>query len=465
MIPDASTTVYIGAAGTPHLTSVGTAQVFLNTAGTADTVFVGPGVGNSGMLTLQPDGSLTATNLYLGSLGGNASLNLGAQQVTLSSVFFHGGGTTVTREVGGSITAAEFNIQGGSSFTMGNGDSFTGTGYVVQGSTMTTSGPMSLTSGLNVDGAGSMFNAGSTFSASGTSVSDNATFNANGNVNVSVMNMDNSGTLNLNGNTLTTTNLSLGNAPGGPVIINRGGGNISTNSIQIYNANSLTYEMGDNFTTSVLLQSGSTLSLNKDLTLTSGLQVRTGSTLNLNSHTLNVNALQLRESSILTRSAGSLIVAGGLYVSGNIDLPSLAGDEVSIELILGGNQAGVVTVTQFTDDLTGLSLLNSGNALSIDPNTSSVMNLVFDGGQTQGVLDWAFRWAGDHETVLNSMLGSQILVFGAPETVSVIRDVGLYGDFTYIGYVSAVPEPNSVFVFVTVWGMIALGVRRKTKRV
>ncbi len=454
-------------------------------SGTNFTYEVGDNFTNRGDLyggsTLK---TVQAMNLT-GSLWVDSStLDLDGQLLTLGDRFRFGNGSTLIRGAGGAIHASGFDIYGGNSYAYDGTDTFTDYVVVSSGATMTTSVALNLNLGLNVGGLGTSFTSGNTVSVNSIDVNNDAVFTANGAVTVSApiivrnnatFNMNanvaadqfylGAATLNLNGNTLTVDFLDLGSIYGGPGTVNRGGGNFSATAFFLGNGTSFTYEVGDNFSNSGNLSSGSTLTLNQDLTLAFSLNATGDSTINLGNHTLNVGSLDLGDPTTVTRSVGSLIIAGDLNVFGETDLFSLAGDELSNSLRLGFNQPGFITMTQMAGDTTGLSLLNSSlSALQIDSATASLLKLAFDGGQSMGVLDWGFRWSGDHIIDLNALLGSKIIVSGAPQSVSVIRNLGLYGDFTYIGFVG-VPEPNSLAMLVVAWGVFTLGARRKTTRV
>lgn len=81
-----------------------------------------------------------------------------------------------------------------------------------------------------------------------------------------------------------------------------------------------------------------------------------------------------------------------------------------------------------------------------------------------GELDWALRLAGDQQSVLQGYLDSgSIITSGADgQSISVIYDVDLYGDFTHLGFVtaSAIPEPNS-FAAMFLIGCAVAGRRKR----
>lgn len=452
-LPTGSSDVFIGSSNNPHTSAVANATVSLSSAGFANSVTIGQGAGNSGMLTLQPGGSLTASDIYLGGFGGIGVLNLGAQQVILSGGFNLWSGGSVNRTTGG-ITADSFSVSE-ASFTIAGSDNFSSWGNVSGGGSVTNEVALNLSSGLNITGTGSSFTANDTVQAGSIGVSSNSIFNNNANVSTDdIFFLGTGSTLNLNSGTLAV-GFSFG---AGSATINRNGGSLTADSFSLNNT-SLTYLAGDNFVSFGSLSNGSLLKLEQDLSLTDSLSVN-NSTLDLGANMLTVGGT-ISFGSTLIREAGSLIEAGGLDVSGGSDFQIFAGDLINSSIALGfGDDFGTLTVTQMPGELTGLTFL--GNSLLINSDNDSAIHLIFDGIEIGQQLDWAFRWSGDRVSELNSLLGNQILVSGAPLTVSVIRDVNLFGDFTYIGYISPIPEPNSILLFSVV-GFYALTRRVRIK--
>jgi hypothetical protein len=128
------------------------------------------------------------------------------------------------------------------------------------------------------------------------------------------------------------------------------------------------------------------------------------------------------------------ITAPALTVSGSSSLGLQAGDSIDDLTLTGGGQV-TCTVALL---LSSLSIVDPGSLLQLDS---------FDGAN--GDLRYALRLYGDKQADLNSYLtGGQILLGSAPQTPGVIYNFSSYGNFTYVGYVAAVPEPSTLILLL-----------------
>jgi hypothetical protein len=138
-----------------------------------------------------------------------------------------------------------------------------------------------------------------------------------------------------------------------------------------------------------------------------------------------------------------------LDLSGNLTISNIAEGEASY---LGMNQ--------LLNDTQGLTLELDG---TLNLGASGQIRLAFDDSTTGGALtgnpanfDWAFRWLGNHETQLEGLFGTQLIVStgAAPVTFNPADNIFFASDgYTYVGFATAseaVPEPST-------WALAALG--------
>jgi hypothetical protein len=174
---------------------------------------------------------------------------------------------------------------------------------------------------------------------------DRATFNVNGDVSLLNAYAYSNGVINLTSGTLSA---SLGLFLDGVGSVTRSAGNYSTNSLTLSNGVTLGYDAGDTITSSVSLASGATLTLAKDLNLidlsgdihvdgaatslistgqaisASSLSVSSGATVTLD-HNLWLSAyLSLQNGGAITRTSETIRALGFNVDNATLDL--LAGD-------------------------------------------------------------------------------------------------------------------------------------------
>jgi hypothetical protein len=143
--------------------------------------------------------------------------------------------------------------------------------------------------------------------------------------------------------------------------------------------------------------------------------------------------LILSDGGSLSRN-GHAITAPALTVSGLSSLGLRAGDSIDdLTLTDGGEVTSSVALL-----LTSLSIVDPGSLLHLDSF-----------GGMNGNLHYALRLYGDRQADLNSYLtGGQMSLGSAPQTPAVIYDFSSYGNFTYVGYVAAVPEPSPFIILL-----------------
>jgi len=118
----------------------------------------------------------------------------------------------------------------------------------------------------------------------------------------------------------------------------------------------------------------------------------------------------------------------------------------------------VFTFTQVAGGTDGLSI----DRLFIDE--TSRLDLQFDSSQEAG-LDWALRLSGNKETDLQAFLDDDLVRFsGGISSIGIIYDIASYGDYTYLGAVSAVPLPGTFPMMMLGLSVLVFFTRRKSVR-
>ncbi|MCE9556961.1 MAG: PEP-CTERM sorting domain-containing protein [Planctomycetes bacterium] len=298
-----------------------------------------------------------------------------------------------------------------------------------------------------------------------------------------------SGTLALTSNNLEVNNEIHIGGLGGPGIVTRSTGAITSNSMRIEDGSTFTFGTGDT-TASLYLWSG-TVNVTTAATsnVTGYFEKSTPGTISLGAHMnvgsgpvyiggggasiMNMNGFNVTTTGqIVFGSAGASTTDG----TGRLFTNNLFVNDGSLAIVRGGTVTGSINwggggntlrVSQDGGQLDGLTEDNSsGGALNFSGGT---LDLVFDGspsgalGVNPATFDWAFRWKGDHELALEALIGSS-LTSSATLTAAQVRYIAL-DDYTYVGFEQqqeAVPEP-STFVLAAL-GLAGLGLlawRRK----
>ena len=131
--------------------------------GSSSNVYIGSNtpVGSALDSTVDLTQDESAQNLYLGYGGGNGTLNLAGNTLSISNILNIGNGSSVGTliEGGGSFTASTLTIDGGNAFTFGTNDQVSNTLNIYNGSTATTTATGNVSGSVNVY-SGSTLNLG-----------------------------------------------------------------------------------------------------------------------------------------------------------------------------------------------------------------------------------------------------------------------------------------------------------------
>lgn len=462
---------------------------WLDLTGTTLTVEAGDSVSHAislyGGSTLTLEKSIALVAGYAFSLTLDSStLNLQGHTVE-APTWLLSGASTINRGAGGNIQGKQFAIANGATYDYDGTDVFTEGGSVNGGATMSNSAELALTGNLQVSGSGTTYVADAKITANNIAIQNGGTFEQNSNVFAGGVTL-NDGTLNLNQGTLTASSLSIHGAS----TINRSAGDYSVNSLHISGLN-LSYAANDSVAESVSVSGNVALTLEKDLSLSTALSLYGGATLELNGHQASADGFVLYDDrSTIDRGAGGSVAArrASLYNGASFTYEGSDLFSGAVE-VRGGSAMTQNTAMTLSDSLTlqengttyaanaplhaGRLWLLGGeitvhettlavdNPFGLTIADGSLLKLLFAPTSAPG-LNWALRLAGDGAATLQGMLGNQIVASGAPRPVEMIRDVALYGDYTFVGYV-AIPEPAAASLLAV--GAIApiLGRRRRAK--
>ena len=367
----------------------------------------------------------------------SSTLDVAAPLSTSGTLFLANGGA-VTRS-SQTITAAGVTLTGASTFQSIAGDSYA-SASVGGGSQFTNAAALTLStlavSGDDGAGTSSRFtaNAPLTISAGGViQVSNGGSLDARSSVTgdgsasqltvsgtgsllrvaaavsgFDTITIDQGAILDLASGDLAANTLGLGGAS-----FSRTAGSYHVGTLTLADSASVNYGTSDAITANAVIGAGSRLELFRGLSLSGGLTLSDSGSLSRNSHA---------------------ITAPALTVSGSSSLGLQAGDSIDDLTLTGG---GEVTCTVALL-LSSLSIVDPGSLLQLDS---------FDG--MNGELHYALRLYGDRQADLSSYLtGGQISLGSAPQTPGVIYDFSSYGNFTYVGYVAAVPEPSTLILLL-----------------
>ncbi len=148
------------------------------------------------------------------------------------------------------------------------------------------------------------------------------------------------------------------------------------------------------------------------------------------------------------RTSGTVTV-NDLTVGGGSEL-NLTGLDSLSNLVLYDDS--LVTFQQLNGQMTGLDL----DLLSI--NSAANLHVLFGNVSGDG-LDWGLRLSGNQGMLLNEMLNDGRLTSDWLDA-SVIYDTNAYGNYTYFGAITAVPEPSSLIVLAGCFAIAGLRRRR-----
>ncbi|MBL8891235.1 MAG: PEP-CTERM sorting domain-containing protein [Planctomycetaceae bacterium] len=144
-----------------------------------------------------------------------------------------------------------------------------------------------------------------------------------------------------------------------------------------------------------------------------------------------------------TVSVNQLTVGGGSSLN-------LTGDDSMLNLVLFDDS--LVTFQQLNGQMTGLDL----DLLSI--NSAANLHVLFGNVSGDG-LDWGLRLSGNQGMLLTEMLNDGRLTSDWIEA-AIVYDTNAYGNYTYFGAVTAVPEPSSLVLIAGCFSFAALRRRR-----
>ena len=362
-----------------------------------------------------------------------SNLNVAAPLATPGMLYLANGGA-VTRSTA-TISTAGVTLTGASSFQAISGDSFANVS-VGGGSQFTNTAPLTLAnvtvSGDDGSGIGSQFTTGApiTLSVGGViQVSNGGVFNAghaltgdgataqlsasgNGSLRVestvsafSSIAIDTGALLELVSGSLTADTLTVS----GSLAFDRTAGTYQAATLNLGDGAAVDYGAADTISTNVTVGSGAVFTLLKSLVLSSDLALADGGSIVRASETLAVPTLTISGSSLMAL---------------------LAGDQIDQLTLVGGGRLSAPSTLLLT-------------TLSIDTQGSQLDLASFDGVEDR--LRYALRVYGDVQTMLgDDLLNGRITLGPALQTPGVVYDVAQYGNYTYIGYVVAVPEPSTL---------------------
>jgi len=349
----------------------------------------------SGTLYLNQGGAVSRTSQSIAAatldVGTDSSLAIAAGD-SFSTMLLHGGGQATAAAP---LTLAGLTVTGSaagpvpSSLAAAGTLAITGSGAV----TVSDGGLVTTTAGIVGDG-------GTTISVTGAD-SRLVTGPATGLDSVTVAT---GGVLETVAGTLAADTLSLS----GPGAFVRTGGGYHVTNLQLAGG-TLDFTAADLVAAEIAVTDGAALQLLDDLALSGNLVLDHGGA--------------------LTRSAETIAV-GGLLISDNAALALLAGDSIGALGIATG--ASVTAPAPLS--LTSLAIDGSGALLDLESF-----------GGSAGQIAWALQVAGDQKSILQGYLASgRITTAATPGPVAAFYDLAAHGNVTYVGYITAVPEPSTL---------------------
>ena len=406
-------------------TTLGSLQLYDSTLNLNANLDLGTGVLYTGGGAINQNGNISG-NLEIGWGGVATAFNRNVGNLNVTNLSLHNGSTVA-------LTASDkidtVFLYGGSNLTIPTAGIVTTSASANSGSTLTINSPLSLTNYVSVDNSILNLNGGIT---TGSYVELNsATFNRASGATIStpalyLTNM----TYNLDGTDTITNYVQLDSSTLNISVPTTLPGGIYAQNIATVNINSST-------TLGSLQIYDSTLNLNANLDLGAGVLYTGGGVVNQNGNISgNLEIGWSGTTTAFNRTAGVLDVASlSLHVNSALALSST--DSVDNLQLYG---TSTLTFSQATGETTGLDLLT----LQIDP--AAKLEILFDGVNGSG-LDWGLRLAGDQQLLLTGFLSGGQLATNLL-SAGVIYDTANFGDYTYYGSVSAVPEPSSAMLLL-----------------
>lgn len=411
-----------------------------------------PGSIDAGQSTVNVDASVATTYMTLNETILNVNADLDVSQILYTDggtinqngnisgslyLGWAGTGTLVNRN-SGVLTLTDLSL-GSTELALGSGDSVV-TASIYTGSTLTINDPMQiggltvgestliLNDNLTVDGNVSLFQA--------TVIRNNGAGFATPDLYVSTMDYQLDGTDNVsnsinfdNGTLDVSVATSLSSVTASLAIVNVNA-DVNATNFELYTS---TLNLNAALQADSIYINGGEVVQNGDISSINLLLGIAGDATNFQriSGSLAVDQLQL--------SSGSQLNLSGIDTVAGV---TLFGDSLLTYQQLNGQMTGL--------DLQGL-LIESGSNL----------NLLFDGVTGDG-LDWGLRLAGDQQFLLNELLGDGRLTSNWMDA-DIVYDAGAYGDYTYFGAFTAVPEPSAC-TLLAVATMAVTTLRRRERQ-
>ena len=409
---------------------------------------------NASMVNIEADTSLSYFSLNGSTLNLNANLDLNSgtlitnggaihQNGDLSSGSLHlgwAGEATIFNRTSGTLTLDSLRVDSGSSLALGSGDSVRYAEVVGNGSTLIVDSPFSFANGLNVNEGSLVLN--SSIDA-GSIQLDNAVITRFNDASLTTSNLSVSNmTFDLDGTDNVSDSVSVSNATLNILTPTSLAGSINSNAsmVNIEADTSLSY----------FSLNGSTLNLNANLDLNSGTLITNGGTINQNGNISgNLDLGWGGEATIFNRTSGTLMLDSlRVYSGSTLDLTGA--DSVNFIAVAADSE---LSFTQLAGQTSGLDL----ESLLLDSDAN--LTVIFDNPDYNG-FNWGLRVFGDRQSEMNDWLaGGQLSSNFAG--AGIFYDISSFGDYTYLGAFSAVPEPASIsLVFLA----LACGTVRMRRR-
>ena len=350
------------------------------------------------------------------------------------------GEATIFNRTSGTLTLDSLRVDSGSSLALGSGDSVRYAEVVGNGSTLIVDSPFSFANVLSVN-EGSLV--------------------LNSSIDAGSIQLDNAVITRFNDASLTTSNLSVSN-----MTFDLDGTDNVSDSVSVSNAtlNILSptslagsFDSSDSIVNieadtslSYFSLNGSTLNLNANLDLNSGTLITNGGTINQNGNISgNLDLGWGGEATIFNRTSGTLMLDSlRVYSGSTLDLTGA--DSVNFIAVAADSE---LSFTQLAGQTSGLDL----ESLLLDSDAN--LTVIFDNPDYNG-FNWGLRVFGDRQSEMNDWLaGGQLSSNFAG--AGIFYDISSFGDYTYLGAFSAVPEPASIsLVFLA----LACGTVRMRRR-
>lgn len=423
-------TLTIGAAGS----AISPGQLYLDSPGSFTRAVGGTYAAGSLWMSGGATASFTADDTVTADLllDTGATLDL-ASPLALTGQAYLNSGATLTRTTA-TLSATTMNVSS-ASFASIAGDSLDSV-IVSLGGQFTNSAALSL-SNLSVSGDDGLGTASAAATGAALSIADAGivTVGGGGTLDLSHPTTGGGTAALLASNAGTTVRVATTVSGFGSVIVDTGAvleldsGDLSATSLTLSGSDSFVRSGGTYTVDTLQLSDGAIVGYGMSDTIADGVVVGADSVLGLARNLSVTGSLVVTEGGRIVRT-NETIAAPVVTVSATSNLPLLSGDTIDSLTLLTAGQAAAPAALRLS-------------ALSID-DPGSVLDLAtFDG--IEGDLRYSLRVYGDVQATLTSYLADGRITLGpSPETPGVLYDFAAYGNFTYVGYVVAVPEPSTL---------------------